>query len=121
MTLATRSMQPHAVSPGQARSWPLPAAGWLLLAVGVWLAFLSWMRPLALPDEGRYAGVAWDMLRNGSFAVPLIDGMPYFHKPPLYYWLAELSFRLFGVNEWAARLPSALAAWASAVALYLFV
>ncbi|CCJ51209.1 ArnT family glycosyltransferase [Bordetella parapertussis] len=121
MTLATRSMQPHAVSPGQARSWSLPAVGWLLLAVGVWLAFLSWMRPLALPDEGRYAGVAWDMLRNGSFAVPLIDGMPYFHKPPLYYWLAELSFRLFGVNEWAARLPSALAAWASAVALYLFV
>src|SRR3546814_6163805 len=33
-----------------------------------------------LPDEGRYAGVAWKMLRSGSHAVPLLDGMPYFHR-----------------------------------------
>jgi 4-amino-4-deoxy-L-arabinose transferase-like glycosyltransferase len=38
------------------------------------------------------------MLRSGSHAVPLLDGMPYFHKPPLYYWLTELSFTVFGAH-----------------------
>jgi len=104
-----------------ARSEWNPRAGRLLLAVGLWLALLAWIRPLTLPDEGRYAGVAWDMLRSGSHAVPLLDGMPYFHKPPLYYWLAELSFSAFGVHPWAARLPSWLAAWGSAAGLYYFV
>ena len=68
-----------------ARSDWIPPAGRFLLAIGFWLAFLAWVRPLTLPDEGRYAGVAWDMLRSGSHMVPLLDGMPYFHKPPLYY------------------------------------
>ncbi|OXC88142.1 dolichyl-phosphate-mannose--protein mannosyltransferase [Achromobacter sp. KAs 3-5] len=104
-----------------ARSEWTPPAGWLLLAAGIWLAWLAWMRPLTLPDEGRYAGVAWDMLRSGSHAVPLLDGMPYFHKPPLYYWLTELSFSVFGVHPWAARLPSWLAAWSAAAGLYVFV
>jgi 4-amino-4-deoxy-L-arabinose transferase-like glycosyltransferase len=98
-----------------------PPAGRFLLAIGAWLAFLAWIRPLTLPDEGRYAGVAWDMLRSGSHAVPLLDGMPYFHKPPLYYWLTELSFSVFGVHPWAARVPSWLAAWGAVAALYCFV
>jgi 4-amino-4-deoxy-L-arabinose transferase-like glycosyltransferase len=105
--------------PGRSNWTPL--AGRFLLAVGAWLAWLAWLRPLTLPDEGRYAGVAWDMLRSGSHAVPLLDGMPYFHKPPLYYWLTELSFSVFGVHPWAARVPSWLAAWATAAALYGFV
>ena len=104
-----------------ARSEWTPPAGRFLLAVGVWLAWLAWMRPLTLPDEGRYAGVAWDMFRSGSHAVPLLDGMPYFHKPPLYYWLTELSFSIFGVHPWAARVPSWLAAWGAAAGLYVFV
>jgi len=98
-----------------------PPAGRFLLVVGVWLALLAWVRPLTLPDEGRYAGVAWDMFRSGSHAVPLLDGMPYFHKPPLYYWLTELSFTGFGAHPWVARVPSWLAAWASSAALYAFV
>ena len=48
-----------------------PPAGWFLLAIGAWLAALIWYRPLTLPDEGRYAGVAWDMLRAGSHGVLL--------------------------------------------------
>lgn len=104
-----------------ARSEWIPPAGWFLLAIGFWLAFLAWVRPLTLPDEGRYAGVAWDMLRSGSHAVPLLDGMPYFHKPPLYYWMTELSFTLFGVHPWAARVPSLLASWAAIAGLYAFV
>ena len=48
-----------------------------------WLAATAWLRPLAVPDEGRYVGVAWDMLRTGDWLVPRLDGLPYFHKPPL--------------------------------------
>lgn len=95
--------------------------GAFLAAVAAWLALLSWVRPLMLPDEGRYAGVAWEMLRSHSHAVPLLNGMPYFHKPPLFYWLAEAAFSVFGLNEFAARLPSVLAAWLAAAGLYFFV
>lgn len=82
----------------------------IVLIIGCWLGALSWLRPLTLPDEGRYAGVAWDMLRSHSPLTPLLNGMPYFHKPPLYYWLCDLSFMIFGLNPWAARVPSLLAA-----------
>ena len=97
------------------------AVPWLLLGAALWLCGLAWVRDLHLPDEGRYVGVAWDMARADSFWVPLMNGMPYFHKPPLFYWLDQLSFMLFGRNEWAARMPSVLAAWSSATAAYFFV
>ena len=96
--------------------------GWqVLLGLAVWLAALAWSRWLTLPDEGRYAGVAWEMLRSNSPMVPLLDGMPYFHKPPLYYWLAQISYALFGVHEFSARLPSLLGAWSAGAGLYAFV
>lgn len=95
-------------------------AFWLLLAIGVWLGVFAGLRPL-MPEEARYAGVAWDTLRAGSGFVPLMDGLPYVHKPPLFYWIAEVAFRLFGVNEWTARAPSWLAAWGAVVATYAFV
>ena len=102
---------------GYWRGSPVP----VLLAAAVWLVLLAWVRPLTLPDEGRYAGVAWEMLRSGDLSVPLLDGMPYFHKPPLFYWLAALSMRVFGLSEIAARLPSLLIAWAALAAMYAFV
>lgn len=97
------------------------ALPWIILGTGFWLGCFSWVRHLHLPDEGRYVGVAWDMARADSFWVPLLNGLPYFHKPPLFYWLNELSFMFLGVHEWSARIPSLLAAWASAIALYLFI
>jgi 4-amino-4-deoxy-L-arabinose transferase-like glycosyltransferase len=89
--------------------------------VFAWLAAWAWLRPLALPDEGRYVGVAYDMLRSGDWLLPTLDSLPYFHKPPLFYWLTAASLAVFGDNEFAARLPSLLAATASAMALYLFL
>jgi 4-amino-4-deoxy-L-arabinose transferase-like glycosyltransferase len=93
----------------------------LLLGLFVWLAATAWMRPLSLPDEGRYVGVAWEMLRSGDWLVPTLDTLPYFHKPPLFYWMSAASMAMFGVNAWAARLPSLLAAVGSAYALLMFV
>src|SRR5215472_12574557 len=108
-------------------SFGLPALGAtgssttvLTVAVFAWLAAMAWLRPLSLPDEGRYVGVAWEMLRSGNWLVPTLDTLPYFHKPPLFYWLTAASLAVFGSNEWAARLPSLLAASGSGFALYLF-
>ncbi len=85
-------------------------AAWLLATIG--------LRPLLLPDEGRYAGVAWEML-HGSALVPTLDGLPFFHKPPLLYWLDLGATRLFGPSLFAARLGPALLGWGLGLALFL--
>jgi len=93
---------------------------WLAVALFAWFACTAWLRPLALPDEGRYAGVAWEMVASGQWAVPTLDGLPFFHKPPLFYWIAAGAMWLAGPVEWAARMPSLLGATLGAWSLYLF-
>ena len=67
-------------------------------------------RPLYDADEGRYTSVALHMLDSGDFIVPRLDAdHPHYTKPPMTYWALAGSFALFGANEWAARVPSALA------------
>src|SRR5215470_8331229 len=75
------------------------------------------------PDEAHYAELTREMLRSGSWLVPLLDGRPYIDKPVLFHWFQGASVWLLGESEFAARLPSALAAlalfgvvrWAGAV------
>lgn len=93
----------------------------VVLAVLAWLAATAWMRPLSLPDEGRYVGVAWEMLRSGDWLTPTLDGLPFFHKPPLFYWITAASLALFGPHEWAARAAPLLGASAAAIAIALFL
>jgi 4-amino-4-deoxy-L-arabinose transferase-like glycosyltransferase len=69
------------------------------------------------PDEPRYAWIARDMAETGDWVTPRLYGKPWFEKPPLYYWGAALSFKLFGVSEVSARLPSALAALLATLAM----
>jgi 4-amino-4-deoxy-L-arabinose transferase-like glycosyltransferase len=89
-------------------------------AMFAWLAATAWARPLMLPDEGRYVGVAWEMLRSGDWLTPTLDGLPFFHKPPLFYWITAASLSMFGMNEWAARLAPLLGATLGVAALYGF-
>src|SRR6201984_2425831 len=69
------------------------------------------------PDEPRYAWIARDMAETGDWVTPRLYGKPWFGKPPLLYWGAALCFRLFGVSEAAARLPSAISALLATLAL----
>lgn len=86
------------------------APWWLwILVVAVLFSFLG-SRGLNEPDEGRYAEVAREMSSGGDWLVPHLNGFEHFQKPPLIYWFTAASLKLFGENEWAARLPSALAA-----------
>lgn len=78
-----------------------------VVAAGLTLHALG-RRPL-LDAESRYALVAYEMLGSGDWVQPHLNTFPYYEKPPLLYWAIALSYRVFGVDELAARLPSALA------------
>jgi len=72
-------------------------------------------------DEPRYAQVAREMLERGDWITPTLGGGPWLEKPPLYYWQAMAAYKIFGVSDWAARLPSAIDATAMAFAVYWFL
>jgi 4-amino-4-deoxy-L-arabinose transferase-like glycosyltransferase len=86
-------------------SWPVLFALWLL----VWLVSLL-SHPLLPVDETRYATVAWEMWLRGDFLVPYLNGEPYSHKPPLFFWLIHAGWWLFGVHEWVVRAVAPLVA-----------
>lgn len=102
-------------------AWKGPNLFLLSMLSLLWLALLAWVRPFMLPDEGRYVGVAWGMLRSGDWLTPALDGLPYFHKPPLFYWITAASMKIFGVWEGPARLASILGAWLAALSVFLLL
>lgn len=71
-------------------------------------------------DEPRYAQVAREMMERGDWVTPALGGRPWLEKPPLYYWEASLVYRLVGVSDVAARLPSAIDATLLVIAIYIF-
>ncbi len=72
-------------------------------------------------DEPRYAQVAREMLERHDWITPVLGGQPWLEKPPLYYWQAMLAYKIFGVSDWAARLPSAFDASFLVLAVYFFL
>ena len=116
-------------SPTDPGSAPVPWTGRfssapaLLGLLAVWLLATLGVRPLLVPDEGRYANVAREMLlgvgahRDGL--VPTLNGLPFFHKPPLMYWLDMAAMQLFGATPFAGRIASMLGAWLMGAALFL--
>jgi 4-amino-4-deoxy-L-arabinose transferase-like glycosyltransferase len=88
-----------------------------MLAKRVWLLFLLAIiasyfyglgrPPLLGPDEPRYAQVAREMFERGDVVTPTLSGHTWFEKPALLYWMMIASYRLFGVNEFAARFGPA--------------
>lgn len=98
-------------------------AGMAVLVMVVCAALFSQLAsiPLFDEDEGAYAEVSREMVESGNWVVPTLEGKPFFHKPPMIYWTQALCIQLFGVNEFALRLPSALASLAWAVMLFFFV
>jgi 4-amino-4-deoxy-L-arabinose transferase-like glycosyltransferase len=92
---------------------------WWMLALAAaiaWFAALD-LRLLQHPDEGRYGEIAREMAASNDWVTPRLNDLKYFEKPPLQYWLGAASFDLFGVNEWSARLPSAIAGFLAVIAV----
>ena len=78
------------------------------------------LKPLVIPDETRYAEIAREMVKSGDWVSPRLDGLRYFEKPVLGYWLNSASLLAFGENAFAIRLPSAAAAGLAALLVFLF-
>ena len=88
---------------------------WLVLTI-FWFATLG-QRALIHPDEGRYAELSLGMLQSGDWITPRLNGILYFEKPVLQYWMGALSFLIFGINEFAARFWPALTGFLSIAAV----
>lgn len=83
---------------------------WLAILFAVLFGFRLGSYPLGPGDEGRYAEVPREMLASGDWVIPRLNGVYYFEKPPLMYWLTAASESVFGLNAWAVRfVPAALA------------
>lgn len=110
---------PETISPSEA-----PTAPWwrdaLLLACLLALFFGVGLGERALwhPDEGRYSEIPREMVESGDWVTPRLNGVKYFEKPALFYWLQAGAIKLFGVNEWALRLWPALLALFGCLAVY---
>jgi 4-amino-4-deoxy-L-arabinose transferase-like glycosyltransferase len=89
-------------------------AGLAALLLFVWFVTLA-NRPLFNPDEGRYAEIPREMLSSGDWIIPHLNGLAYIEKPPLQYWATALTYRLFGVSEFSARLYATLTALGTVV------
>ena len=74
--------------------------------------------PLIDRDEPRFAEASREMLERGDYVVPFLNNRYRFDKPPFIYWTQTLSYRLLGENDFAARLPSVIAAALTAVLLF---
>ncbi|MEK7360143.1 MAG: glycosyltransferase family 39 protein, partial [Planctomycetota bacterium] len=94
-------------------------AGLFFLGLFLFL-FYTWAMPLIDPDEPRYASTAREMALNGDWIVPHFNGEPRINKPPIVYWAIALCYKLFGIHELGARLPSALAAIGTVMIVYFW-
>ncbi len=94
----------------------------LILLVALFASFfatLGWL-PLFDLDEGAFSEATREMLESGNYLTTYLNGELRFDKPIFIYWFQALSVKLFGLNEFALRLPSALAASLWVLATYLF-
>jgi 4-amino-4-deoxy-L-arabinose transferase-like glycosyltransferase len=91
----------------------------VLIVATLYVCYFSHLGALGFvgPDEPRYAWIARDMAETGDWVTPRLYGKPWFEKPPLFYWGAAVCFKVFGVSETAARLPSAISALLATLAL----
>ena len=96
---------------------------WLLLAAFCAFFFFWGLSAFGLigADEPRYAQVAREMLARHDWITPVLGGSPWLEKPPLYYWQAMIAYQWLGVNDLAARLPSAVDAFLLVFAVYWFL
>ena len=100
--------------------YKLPPIAWIAFAgLALCAYFIGLDLPFLGPDEPRYAQVAVEMFNRGDWVTPTLGGHNWFEKPVLLYWYEILSFNIFGVSEFAARLGSAFSGLATVAALWI--
>lgn len=80
----------------------------LTIVLGILFFTLLGVRPLFVPDEGRYAEIAREMVERSDYVTPYLNGIKYFEKPILFYWLGAAAIKIGGVNLWSVRCINGL-------------
>lgn len=85
--------------------WPkgLRGLSFLIIILGIFFSFEMGNRPFASPDEGRYVEIPREMVVTEDYVTPRLDGMKYFEKPPLFYWMQAASIKAAGIDEVSMR------------------
>ncbi|MBX3276517.1 MAG: glycosyltransferase family 39 protein [Acidobacteria bacterium] len=89
----------------------------MLLAAAIVVYVLPSARAILDDGDALYSTVAAEMISRNDWVTPQAGGVRFLDKPPLMYWLVALSYLVFGVSEWAARLPAAIGIFATALML----
>jgi len=95
-----------------------------ILILLLWVLCTLWVRPWTgdlRSDTLTYACVAKEMVQTQNWLSPTLEGQPFLNKPPLYFWLVALSFKLFGFSVYAAKLPSLIFAIIDVLFFYFIV
>ncbi len=104
--------------PVGASSGPQRLAGYCLAIATLCVCYFGRLGAIGfMGNEERYASIARAMAESGDWITPRFQGQGWFEKPPLYYWSAAVSFKIFGVSAVAARLPCAVYALLATLAL----
>ncbi|EKE01598.1 MAG: Dolichyl-phosphate-mannose-protein mannosyltransferase family protein [uncultured bacterium] len=90
----------------------------LTLIIGLLFGATLGRYPLAAPDGARYAEIPREMVVTGDYITPHLNGVKYFEKPPLFYWLQAISIKAFGANELAVSIVNALMALGCSLLIY---
>ncbi len=102
-----QSRLPDSLSKDDLQSW-WKDIFFLLLFLGIVFFMLLGSRPLFVPDEGRYAEIAREMATANDYITPYLNGIKYFEKPVLFYWLGALAIKIGGLNLWSLRSVNAI-------------
>src|SRR5215470_15451135 len=88
------------------RAWII-SGGWLVIIAACLVYILNIISPPHLMDDvdAVQAQIARNMLVSGDWVTARLDGVAYLEKSPLIYWLMAVSYKIFGVHDWAARIP----------------
>ncbi len=104
----------------QVVNWKVYASILVLMYLIIYILPLG-VRPVMIPDEARYAEIPREMIAAENWVSPHLNGLRYFEKPVLGYWVTGISMQVFGDNAFAMRLPSALSAGLSALAIFILM
>lgn len=92
---------------GQNNSWWMDSLLLIVILGGLFFILLG-VKPLFVPDEGRYAEIAREMVHSGNYLTPYLNGIKYFEKPVLFYWLEAAAIKAAGLQLWSLRSINAL-------------
>src|SRR5476651_2677457 len=79
----------------------------LFLAISLFFCIGLGARPYLAPSEARYVEIPREMIATGDWLTPRINNVPYFEKPPLFYWMQAITISMFGSGEFAGRIAVA--------------